>query len=92
LALLPPGQRAEELMARAERAFSGLGVCLPLTEACAPAYAEVVAERTRMGRPIGGMDALIAAVARVAGATIATRDVAGFDGLGIELIDPWTTH
>jgi plasmid stability protein len=30
-----------------------------------------------------------AAVARSIGAAVATRDVANFDGCGIEVIDPW---
>ena len=42
-----------------------------------------------MGRPIGGFDALIAAIARVSRAQLATRDISGFEGTGVELIDPW---
>jgi predicted nucleic acid-binding protein len=35
------------------------------------------------------MDALIAAIARQNGATLATRDTDGFADLGVELVDPW---
>jgi predicted nucleic acid-binding protein len=35
------------------------------------------------------MDALIAAVALEAGATLATPDVNGFTGIGLDLINPW---
>lgn len=38
-----------------------------------------------------GFDALIAAIALAAGATVATRDTGGFSGCGLLLIDPWTT-
>ena len=89
LALLPAGDRRQRLLVAAEAAFDMLGVCLPLVPEAAEAYATIVAARQRQGRPIGGMDALIAAIATVADATIATRDVAGFTGIGLTLIDPW---
>ena len=37
-------------------------------------------------------DALIAATALATGASVATRDTAGFAGCGLMLIDPWTTR
>lgn len=91
LHLLAPGDRATRLRESAQTVLSGIGVCLPLTDACAEHYADIVATRTRAGHPIGGMDALIAAIARAAGAMIATRDTDGFSGVGVDLIDPWTT-
>ena len=81
--------RRTDLRAAAESAFDGLGVCLPLTSVAAEHYAQVVAHRRDAGRPIGGMDALIAAITRQNGAALATRDIAGFAELGIDLIDPW---
>lgn len=89
LALLPAGRRRTELTAAVDRAFAALPACLPLTAECADAYADIVATRRTEGRPIGGMDALIAAIARVTGAKIATRDTDGFEGLGLTVIDPW---
>ena len=89
IALLAPGRRRTDLRAAAESAFDGLGVCLPLTSVAAEHYAQVVAHRRDAGRPIGGMDALIAAITRQNGAALATRDIAGFAELGIDLIDPW---
>ncbi len=89
LAMLPPGSRSTALQHKAAAVLAGLGVCLPLTDECAPHYADIVATRTAAGRPIGGLDALIAAIARAAGASVATRDIGGFDGLGLDLIDPW---
>jgi predicted nucleic acid-binding protein len=44
-----------------------------------------------IGRPISEFDAQIAAIARVHGAALATRDVAGFEGCGIEIINPWAS-
>ena len=34
-------------------------------------------------------DCQIAAIARVANARVATRNVADFEGYGIEIVDPW---
>jgi predicted nucleic acid-binding protein len=89
LAVLPQGIRRDQLWTSAQAAFDQLGVCLPLVPECATAYAEIVAERRSSGRPIGGMDALIASIARVTGSTLATRDIEGFSGLGLDLVDPW---
>lgn len=89
LALLPDGSRVRDLRRAAAAALASMDVCLPLTEKAADHYGDIVAARTRAGSPIGGMDALIAAIARSAGAGIATRDAAGFGGIGIRLVDPW---
>lgn len=89
ITLLPPGARRESIAADIGEVLSNLAVCLPLTLECSDSYAEIVAVRTAMGRPIGTMDALIAAIARVHGAGVATRDIAGFGGLGLRLVDPW---
>jgi predicted nucleic acid-binding protein len=35
------------------------------------------------------MDALIAAIAKVHGATVATRDTGGFSNIGLDVIDPF---
>ena len=40
---------------------------------------------------VEAFDAMIAAIALVPGADIATRDVGGFEGLGLTLIDPWAS-
>jgi predicted nucleic acid-binding protein len=42
-----------------------------------------------MGDSIEAFDALIAAAALAAGADVATRDIGGFAGRGLTLIDPW---
>jgi predicted nucleic acid-binding protein len=89
IAVLPDGRRKERLREVADSAFDTLGVCLPLMPECAAEYAAVVAGRRSAGRPMGGMDALIAAIARVSGAAIATRDQSDFAGLDLELVDPW---
>lgn len=92
LALLPEGHRRQALTKRAEAMlredFSE--ACLPFDAAAAAEYAVIVAHRTRTGRPISVEDAQIAAIALVAGLTLATRNTKDF--LGIErltVVNPW---
>jgi len=89
IAVLPDGRRKQALLEVAEDAFQTLGVCLPLTPESATAYAMIVARRREGGRPIAAMDALVAAIAVESGAVLATRDVRDFEGLGLDLVDPW---
>ena len=62
---------------------------LPFDHAAAIAYARLKGEQERQGRPLGGYDAMIAAIARVHGAGIVTRNVEDFTGCGIGIINPW---
>lgn len=91
IATMPMGRRRGELEAAAARVLERFfaGRVLPLDWQAARQYAAIVSERNAAGRPIGAFDGLIAATARAHGAAIATRDVGGFEGLGIELVDPW---
>jgi predicted nucleic acid-binding protein len=91
IAALPDGRRRGALAAAAEAMFADdfAGRVLPFDEEAAAHYAEIVAARRRDGRPIEAFDAQIAATARAAGAGLATRDVAGFAGCGLTLVDPW---
>jgi toxin FitB len=49
-----------------------------------------VAQREAAGRPIGAMDALIAALANVHDMHLVTRDVSDFDLVVKEIVNPWT--
>jgi predicted nucleic acid-binding protein len=64
---------------------------LPVDREAAHEFGRILAKRDRLGRPIGAMDGLIAAVAVVHGAAIATRDVEDFSDLGIDIIDPFAS-
>lgn len=59
------------------------------TEAAALAYGALMGERSRAGRPMSIPDAMIAAIAKTHAATLATRNLADFQGFGLELISPW---
>lgn len=90
LAVLPAGRRRDALLAGAQQVFDTMGDCLPLVARQAGTYAEVVAARRELGRPIAGLDGLIAAIALDNGAAVATRNVGDFAGLGLDVVDPWT--
>jgi toxin FitB len=91
IAALPDGRRRARLAAAADAMFAEefAGHILPFGAAAAARYPDVVLGRRRAGIPIEGFDALIAATALAAGAALATRDVGGFAGCGLTLIDPW---
>ncbi|MEO1405624.1 MAG: type II toxin-antitoxin system VapC family toxin [Pseudomonadota bacterium] len=92
IACLPEGRRKDTLADQAKAIFEEdlKGRVLPLTQAAAIAYAKVAADRRSAGKPIGQFDALIAAVAYTNEATVATRDLDGFKGCGVDIVDPWT--
>ncbi len=52
-------------------------------------FPSIAVERRLRGRPITLFDAQIAAIARVHGAALATRNSAAFEGCGIRLVNPW---
>jgi predicted nucleic acid-binding protein len=66
------------------------GRILSFEAGAAARYPGVVLVRRQAGNPIEKFDALIAATALAAGASIATRDTGGFAGCGLTVIDPWT--
>jgi len=74
---------AEELPARFE------GRLLALDLGTADHWGRVVARAQTAGRPIGAMDAFIAAAAEQHGLTLVTRNVADFRAIGIPLFNPW---
>ena len=52
-------------------------------------WASLLARGSRAGRPVPGVDSLIAATALTYDLTIVTRNVKDFAGLGIAIFDPW---
>ena len=91
IAVLPTGRRRGELEAMAQAIFGQdlKGRILPFDVPAATAYAELFAVRRQAGRPIETPDLIIAATARAHGAAIVTRDVGGFEGCGLTLVNPW---
>ena len=88
LRMMPEGRRRTVLTEALGRFLQRVRV-LPFDKRAADAYGTLVAQRRRAGKPIGVFDGQIAAIARIAGATVATRDVGGFLGCAIEVTNPW---
>lgn len=91
VAILPAGKRRDRLLAAIDAMIAEdfAGRVLPFDSAAAKAFAPIAAARRAQGRPISQADGQIAAIARAAGAAVATRNTADFDGCGVELVDPW---
>lgn len=86
-----PDQRADRLeqgLQEWRRRFAGR--IFGLTEEAALAYGEIMGEAVLQGRPMAAPDGMIAAIARVNGGRLATRNIKDFEGAGLDLISPWT--
>jgi predicted nucleic acid-binding protein len=59
------------------------------TEAAALAYGDIMSAALRHERPMTAPDGMIAAIARINGGRLATRNLADFATTGLELICPW---
>lgn len=85
-----PDQRAARLEQRlsewrrrfADRIFG-------LTEEAALTYGDIMGAAKRQGRPMSTADGMVAAIARVNGGRLATRNLPDFQTTGLELISPW---
>lgn len=60
-----------------------------LTEEAAMAYGEIMGAAKRQGITMSIPDGMIAAIARVNGGRLATRNLTDFRATGLELISPW---
>ena len=90
---LPDSQKRQRLTAAAEALFTQelVGRILPFDAAAAVIYADLRIARERAGRPLAVEDGMIAAIARVVGASVVTRNTEDFAGCGILVINPWQT-
>lgn len=60
-----------------------------LTEEAALAYGDIMGTASRQGFGMSAPDGMIAAIARVNGGRLATRNLADFRTTGLELVSPW---
>jgi hypothetical protein len=92
LELLAAGRRRKLL----EEAFTKAldedfeGRVLPFDQAAAQAAGRIAAERQRAGRTVEIRDIQIAGIAAARRATLATRNLRHFEGLDLQLVDPWS--
>ena len=89
--LMPDGKRRRAIRAAAEEIFgkSFAGRVLPFGRNAASAYARLMVKRRGAGKPMSQADGQIAAIALSAGASLATRNDADFDGFGLKVVNPW---
>lgn len=91
IARMPDGKRKQALhdlaLVMFEEDFAGN--ILPFDTDAAVHYAELVAESESRGKLADMADGQIAAIARLHGAHIATRNVRHFEHFGVSLTDPW---
>ncbi len=90
--ILAPGKRRtrlEEWLARdLEAWFSGR--VLPVDRWVAARWASLLAQATRVGRPLPAIDSFIAATALAYELTIVTRNTKDFEGIGASTVNPWS--
>ncbi len=87
---LPDGRRRERLYATHVQFLSAFENRIVSLDRLAAELAAVLRARaSRSGRTISIADALIAGTAMAHEMTVVTRNVSDFEGLGIEIINPW---
>jgi predicted nucleic acid-binding protein len=91
IARLPEGKRKSDLRSAADETFDVdfIERVRAFDKAAAEHYSHVVSQRERSGRPISMADGLIASICLSYSASLATRNIADFEGVGLELINPW---
>jgi predicted nucleic acid-binding protein len=90
IAKIRPDQRAARLEQKlvdwrhrfADRIFG-------FTEDAALAYGEIMGDAARQGSGMSAPDGMIAAIAKVNGGRLATRNLKDFRTTGLDLISPW---
>ena len=88
--LLPPGRRRDGISAALSAFVTEYeDRILPVGRPEARQAAALRARAHRSGRVLDLGDALIAGTASANDLSVATRNVRDFDGLGLDVIDPW---
>jgi toxin FitB len=88
---LKPGRRRaalsawleNDLPARFEGRIIGIGLGV------ADSWGKIMARSAEAGKPISAMDAFLAAIARLRGLTLVTRNTKDFEALGVPVLNPW---
>lgn len=91
LVQLPQGKRRDGLLQGAMTVMAAFGHRIfPFDRDAAQMYPLIVLQRRVMRLATGIADGQIAAIAKVHGATVATRNVNDFAYCGLDIINPWT--
>jgi predicted nucleic acid-binding protein len=91
IARMPDGKRKDALYAVATAMFDEdfAGNILPFDADAAVHYADLVAASESRGKITDMADGQIAAIARLHGAKVVTRNVRHFEEFGVPLVNPW---
>ncbi len=91
LETMPNGQRKQALFQALDTFRTRLmnPKLLPFDQDAATLYAALVARARSKGRPILIADGQIAAIAKLHGFAVATRDTSPFEAAGVPFINPW---
>lgn len=91
VAVMPVGRRRSDLAAMIADFLNRFepAMVLPFATREAEAYAEIVAFRRSLGRPIRELDAQIASIARTGNLAVVTRNGRDFEHCGVVVINPW---
>ena len=91
VALLNAGRKKTRLhtalLALLAQDFSGR--ILAFDSAATVYYADIMATRSKAGRPMQVQDAMIAASCLAHVATLVTRNTRDFEGVGVDMFNPW---
>ncbi|MXW54560.1 MAG: type II toxin-antitoxin system VapC family toxin [Gammaproteobacteria bacterium] len=93
VAILITGRRQRTLIADTERMLEEAfpGRILPFDRVAVVSYTYIASIRRKADRPFSTVDCQIAAIGRARNLTVATRNFRDFEGMEIELVDPWLT-
>jgi predicted nucleic acid-binding protein len=90
--ILATGRRREGLEHRFNQLIELLDErVMPFDRAAAEAAGRIAASQRRVGQPIEVRDVQIAGITAANKATLATRNTRHFQGIGLKLIDPWSS-
>ena len=94
IAILPSGRRKEDLWKAMDQWLSRgfYKRILPFDSLAATHFPEIASRRQLAGKPISEADCQIASITRSHGATLVTRNVSDFEGIDIEVVNPWTVE
>ena len=89
--LISTSRRREVLRSGAEKMFEEVFAdrILIFEDRAAQAFSQIASSRRRQSKPMSEFDAQIAAISRIHGATLATRNPYVFEGCGVRLVNPW---
>jgi toxin FitB len=89
--LISTSRRRDAVRAGAEKMFEAVfgDRILGFEERASRMFSQIASSRRRQGKPMSEFDAQIAAITRVHGATLATRNPYVFEGCGVRLVNPW---